>query len=260
MRVGTLALWSGAGSATVQFQDFRIEDVLDGRRITSLRTDELTGVEQIPLNGMVLHSSGLQGFTSGERTIFLDANTGDTILGEVAANKNNMFYDASAGTLQLRNNTTVIIDLDTSTSTVTVGDPTIQAGSSGRNIQIAGESLLMRHGTETVAQLTKPSADYTVPLFELKGNTAGASVPSGASPGFAGIYCVGEDTGYELYSIDDQGNSTLQTPHGKDDKWIFHSKNTQTGKVIHIEMEQLIKKLNNKFGEEDWFQEYYEEN
>jgi len=260
MRIGVYALYTGSGSATVQFQDFRIEDVLDGRRITSLRTDELTGVEQIPLNGMVLHSSGLQGFVSGERTIFLDANTGDTILGEVAANKNNLFYDASAGTLQLRTDTTPIIDINTTTSEITVG---ITAQSSG-NIVLGADDILMRSGTTIVASLTRDTQSASrAPIFELMGTNAAEAaeaIPTGALPGFAGIYCRNPnvDSGYELYSIDDQGNSTLQTPHNENDQWIFHSRNNQTGKVVYIEMEQLIKKLNDKFGEEDWFQEYYE--
>jgi len=62
----------------------------------------------------------------------------------------------------------------------------------------------------------------------------------------------------ECYIMDAAGNATLQSPHDADGHYIFHSKNTQTGRVLHIDMERLLKAVNDKFGW-DFVKEYVEE-
>ncbi len=53
----------------------------------------------------------------------------------------------------------------------------------------------------------------------------------------------------ELRSMDAAGNSTLLSPHDhKTNEWIFHSKDTNTGKVLRIDMERLMRKLDKMFG------------
>ena len=53
----------------------------------------------------------------------------------------------------------------------------------------------------------------------------------------------------EAYFMDAAGNGSLQSPHDKKTgKWIFYSKHTPSGRVLRVEMEDLIKALNKKFG------------
>jgi len=52
----------------------------------------------------------------------------------------------------------------------------------------------------------------------------------------------------ELYTQDAAGNATLQTPHDKSGRWIYHSKNTVTGRVLEIDMERMMRAINEKFG------------
>lgn len=61
----------------------------------------------------------------------------------------------------------------------------------------------------------------------------------------------------ELYTMDAAGNSTIQTPHTKDGKWKFDSKNTVTGRRLVVDMEQMMKFLNDHFGL-DFFHEIKE--
>ena len=63
----------------------------------------------------------------------------------------------------------------------------------------------------------------------------------------------------ELKAMDASGNETVLSPHpeGSED-WVFYSKNVETGKTVKIQMEKLMKKLNDLLGE-DLYEEWIEE-
>jgi len=72
-----------------------------------------------------------------------------------------------------------------------------------------------------------------------------ATVPAGTLTNGVSIY---SDTG-ELKSMDAAGNATLLSPHDlKTNEWIFHSKDTRTGKVLRVDMERLMKKIDEMLG------------
>jgi hypothetical protein len=53
----------------------------------------------------------------------------------------------------------------------------------------------------------------------------------------------------EAYVMDAAGNATLFSPHDKEtNEWIFRSKHTPTGKVLKIDVERLLKFVNDHFG------------
>ncbi|MBD3384615.1 hypothetical protein GF407_06775 [candidate division KSB1 bacterium] len=57
---------------------------------------------------------------------------------------------------------------------------------------------------------------------------------------YSGLY---SNTG-ELYAIDGSGNTTLLSPHDrKTGEWIFYSKNIKTGRVVRVDMEQMIRDI-----------------
>jgi hypothetical protein len=81
----------------------------------------------------------------------------------------------------------------------------------------------------------------------------GASVPSNWNGGII----LKETTGYanvpyasnqaslyvssgELHAVDSSGNDTPISPHDDDNKWVFRSKNSATGKSVTIHMEDLV--------------------
>ena len=62
--------------------------------------------------------------------------------------------------------------------------------------------------------------------------------------------------------MDEGGNTTKISPHDSETgKWIFYSKNIETGRVLRIEMEDLIfdlaEEMSEKTGKE-YIKEYYE--
>ena len=52
----------------------------------------------------------------------------------------------------------------------------------------------------------------------------------------------------EMRVIDASGNATTLSPHDDDGQWVFHSKDTVTGEVLHIHMEKLMRRLNDEYG------------
>lgn len=56
-------------------------------------------------------------------------------------------------------------------------------------------------------------------------------------------------SGGEAYVMDAAGNATLFSPHDSEtNEWIFKSKHTPTGKVLKIDVERLLKFVNDHFG------------
>lgn len=55
-------------------------------------------------------------------------------------------------------------------------------------------------------------------------------------------------SGGECYIMDAAGNATLQSPHDDDGKWIFYSQNTVTGRKVRVDMEQMLRALNEFHG------------
>jgi len=53
----------------------------------------------------------------------------------------------------------------------------------------------------------------------------------------------------EAYVMDAAGNATLFSPHDRDtNEWIFRSKHTPSGKVLKIDVERLLRFVNDHFG------------
>jgi len=56
-------------------------------------------------------------------------------------------------------------------------------------------------------------------------------------------------TSGECFIMDSAGNATLQSPHDLvTNEWIFKSTNTVTGKTLRVDMERMMKALNDHFG------------
>ena len=87
----------------------------------------------------------------------------------------------------------------------------------------------------------------------LLGNAA--TNPTSALTNAAALYA----SGGELFSYDVDGNATQISPHDPETgEWIFYSKNTRTGKVVRVNMEKLVKKIEELTGEqfmEEWIEE-----
>ena len=76
---------------------------------------------------------------------------------------------------------------------------------------------------------------------------ANGTQPSIAIATQASLYC----TGGELHAIDGAGNDTPISPHDqKTGEWIFYSKNINTGRTVKVNMEKLVKAVEELTGKE----------
>ena len=123
----------------------------------------------------------------------------------------------------------IFVARDNGTAVVTIQD--------GGNTKINGTAN--RATTEGTAQLV---------IFN-------GTAPVGTLTNGASFYAT---TG-EMRVMDAAGNSTLLSPHDHEtNEWIYYSKNTATGKVLRIDMERMMRAIDEKLGG-GFIHEYTEE-
>ena len=68
--------------------------------------------------------------------------------------------------------------------------------------------------------------------------------------GQAYLYAKDDGVGEtHIWTVDEGGQETMLGPHNSDGEWEFYSRNTKTGKVLRINMERMIRKLEEFTGE-----------
>jgi len=65
----------------------------------------------------------------------------------------------------------------------------------------------------------------------------------------AHIYAKDDTGSAEVYVRDEAGNVTKLSPHNEKGNWEYFSRNVITGKVIRIDMEKMVRKLEELTGE-----------
>jgi hypothetical protein len=75
----------------------------------------------------------------------------------------------------------------------------------------------------------------------------------------AHIYSKDVSGSAEMFVQDEAGNVTQISPHNEEGDWIYWSENSKTGKKVKINMEKMIKRLEQITGE-SFFEEYVEGN
>ena len=61
-----------------------------------------------------------------------------------------------------------------------------------------------------------------------------------------------------MFVRDESGNVTQISPHNPEGEWQYFSRNTKTGKVVRVNMEKMIRKLEEITGE-SFMEEWYED-
>jgi hypothetical protein len=146
----------------------------------------------------------------------------------------------------------------------------VRGGGTGSNTaRTASLSLLSSGNEEWIVRGANDSLRFLQSSTERARITSGGNFKIGGSADrattegtnqlvlFNGTAPVGTLTnGVSFYSasgearvMDAAGNSTLLSPHDQTtNEWIFHSKHTPTGKVLKIDVERLLKFVNDHFG------------
>ena len=94
----------------------------------------------------------------------------------------------------------------------------------------------------------------------LRLNCAGTTDPTGTPPLLNHAHIYSKLTGgtAEIFVQDSDGNVTQISPHNPEGEWQYFSRNTRTGKVVRINMEKMIRRLEEITGE-SFMEEWYEE-
>lgn len=84
--------------------------------------------------------------------------------------------------------------------------------------------------------------------------------PTGSPPlqNHAHIYSKLDSGTAEMFVQDSDGNVTKISPHNPEGEWEYFSRNTVTGKVVRVNMEKMIRKLEEITGE-SFMEEWYED-
>lgn len=137
-------------------------------------------------------------------------NDGTTVLNAASGTALSLRI-ANADGLVISSNGTGLITALPNTSSLKIGATTNRGTTEGTN------SLVLFNGTAPVGTLTNGVSFYSA---------------SG-----------------EARVMDAAGNSTLLSPHDQDtNEWIYHSVDTRTGKGLRIDMERMMRAINDRFG------------
>ncbi|HUT93896.1 MAG TPA: hypothetical protein VMY37_30815 [Thermoguttaceae bacterium] len=110
------------------------------------------------------------------------------------------------------------------------------------------------HGDLGIGSTAQPTANKGKVLF-FGDNGAEPTMASNT----AGLYAQDIGGTVAMFAVDEAGNEQQLTPHDPNTgEWIFYSKNLRTGRVVRVRMERLLQRLNEMFGEVDWFHESLE--
>jgi len=192
-----------------------------------------------------------------------------------SANGGNINVGTFARAVSAKNGATNIgvfgVGINTGTTPIQIGgyfglhaaDPTFESA-----------ALIADNGSQTSPIFLARDNGTTVFTIQDGGNTKingtanrGTTEGTGQLVLFNGTAPVGTLTnGASLYSasgelrvMDAAGNSTLLSPHDHEtNEWIYYSKNTVTGKVLRIDMERMLKAIDEKLGG-GFIHEYTEE-
>jgi hypothetical protein len=96
-------------------------------------------------------------------------------------------------------------------------------------------AVQVRIGSLTASHSSTNGTNF-VSLFD-------GTAPAGTLTNGASFFCASG----EMNVIDAAGNVTLLSPHDDDGEWVFHS-HDDSGKVIHIQMERMMKRLDEMLG------------
>jgi hypothetical protein len=76
-------------------------------------------------------------------------------------------------------------------------------------------------------------------IFAIKNGTA----PTVQGADQAYLYAKDDVSESHIYTMDEGGNETKLGPHNENNEWEFYSRNVKTGKVMRVNMERMIRKL-----------------
>tara|TARA_B110000003_G_scaffold15636_1_gene15463 strand:- start:493 stop:1803 length:1311 start_codon:yes stop_codon:yes gene_type:complete len=115
----------------------------------------------------------------------------------------------------------------------------------GGNLDTNGKEIISS-GTQAVTLTTSTYVDVKGGPVHLEVLASDPSVVTNR----ASLYCKDVSASAELFVRDEAGNVTQISPHNTQGEWIYYSENVKTGKKFKVNMEKMIRKLEQITGED----------
>ena len=204
------------------------------------------------------------GATIAER--FRVTYTGAKVTGDLAVTGNITATSSTIGSIQLIDNNIKSSD----SSQLSIQTPTSFTNAGAPGVTIDGDITF-----EATGAITGPTVDiYGIGNGQVKIGNTGSSInpvkvgnantavsiegaltvsssikmavqagdPSNV-PNYAHVYAKDDASSAEVFVQDEAGNVTKLSPHNQLGNWEYYSKNVKTGKVVRIDMEEMIKDI-----------------
>ena len=233
---------------------------IDGTLMNVKSNVDMTGITSLGVDGsgknFTLYSS-----TSGNK-IHLKADSDQFISNTQIESSEKIRTDGSVG---VSNDSSLVFGsqfkiMDTTTTTGFLLQEDGTAAGSGTeggrvDLETLEEAKLTHNSTAGFIfsdnlRLNKSLALYGASITSASvGDAAGIlAVKNGTAPTVQGAdqaYLYAKDAGSEshIYTMDEGGNETKLGPHNEENEWEFFSRNVKTGKVVRVNMERMIRKL-----------------
>ena len=123
---------------------------------------------------------------------------------------------------------------------------------------------LVMHGSNVLFHMTEDSeGDPDTGTSKVRIDSSGrilmrASSDPSTTSNYAHIYSKDVSSSAEVFVRDEAGNVTQISPHNEEGEWQYFSRNTKTSKVVKVDMEKMIRRLEEITGE-SFIEEWYED-
>ena len=220
----------------------------DGASVTNAYYEpEGTRISCEPMQAEFLAASGASDFDPATDLLMIFTNSSSTPVVDLYikcnSKRKHCFVTHLGGTGQVNTSDTDIgWEINTGQSWSS-SEPTAPSGS----VKLSGTFV-----TKIFSKLTTSTLVSGVVKLDIQSGDPSTSADS------AHVYAKDVGGSAEVFVRDESGNVTQISPHNSEGEWQYFSRNTVTGKVIKINMEKMIRKLEEITGE-SFMEEWYED-
>ena len=232
----TNAITSNGSNADINLEPQGTGAVVIGAAITHTGTQTTTGqlnVDNLRLDGNVLSA------TSGSITL-------------TPASGQNLVLNTTGGGVttspEIQATLGEFITLRASKIENDISNNTLEIGAQGSGFVKIGQTEFSASASNIVGTVTNGDMTFTpngTGDFRIDAHV-GLKVQAGDSvddADHAHIYAKDDSGSAEVFVRDEAGNVTKISPHNEKGNWEYYSRNINTGKVVRIDMEELIRDI-----------------
>ena len=190
-------------------------------------------------------SSGAESSSSKALTVDLSAASGQNVTVSAGALFTAQEIQANFGEFTILRSDT--IQSDTSNGSLSIGSQgtgTVQIGQTEFSSSASTITGMVTNGDMSITP--NGTGDLKIDAHVNLVVQSGDAAADGTS---AHIYAKDESSSAEVFVRDEAGNVTKISPHNTEGDWEYYSKNVKTGKVVRVNMEKMIRKLEEFTGE-----------